>query len=645
MVLSCLALGAPQFPTLAAKRLVAAPIIDGVVSAEEWAEATKVDELRDRVTGQVPPRDKTSAYLAFDDKFIYVAFQCFDEEPEKIVGRELTPNAEFRGEDTVTFDINPFGTRAYDQLNEFIVNAIGTQTERLAGGRAGKREWRGQWKAATRRTEQGWECEMAIPWKMLNYPGGDKLNMDINLIRRQGRSLFEQSFANYRPNPLPELQGQWQGVTPPAPPKAKAQYLLYDALDIESGIVHNRIGADARIPLTPTVNSLISVAPDFQNIEDVVAGNDFVRIERFLNDPRPFFTEGSQFFDVNDRFSFGRLFYTRRIEKLDVGAKAFGQLNPKLAVGAMVAKEPDGTTSSVLKINNTVSGVQNQRAYVVTRQSGGNQNVALGTSFFKRWDTIGLSGELTAEKNDGEDYDTAGSFQFNYLRPTTRVTARYTWVEPNFAPALGFIPWTNRKGFFLFADINREVRKGPIRSYVFDFFASEYRTYDTNVVQQGGYSFFGELTGRNDMAVAARFGRETFSGSIDQVAGLDLTFNKTNRFRTIKLFYDNGIRQDEPSSYYGVEASWRIAENFDLGLKQSVLELGGADRQTIFTAQKQLAADQFITTRTVVLGDDINTYFSYRKAGNAGAEYYLIVGDPNARTSQNRLSFKVVWAF
>lgn len=637
--------GGPQFPQITARKMAAAPVVDGTIGTAEWASATRVEDFKDRVTAQPPTSNPTRAYLGYTDKGIYCAFVCDDTEPTKIIGREILPNAEFRGEDVVTLDVNTYGTRAYDQLNEFIVNAIGTQTERIAGGRAAKREWRGEWQAKTRITDKGWECEMFIPWKILNYPAKKSINMDLNLIRRQGRTQYEQSWANCRTNPLPELQGQWLDVQPPAPPKAKAQFLVYDALDLEEKAVDNRVGLDARIPLTQTYNALITVAPDFRNIEDVIAGNDFVRTERFLSDPRPFFVEGNQFFELNDRFTFGRLFYSRRIDQLDIGAKTYGQLNPKLALGALLAKSSSGGSSAVVKLNNTISGTQNQRISMVMDNRNGITNTAIGAGFFKRWDSIGFSGELASEQNQGEDADTAGSFQLSYQRPNTRINARYTWVEDDFNPSLGFIPWQNRRGGNVFVDLFRNYRSGTIRDSRLDIFYEQYRTYDTDVLQQGGLSIFGELTTFADISFGANYSRATFSGSKDETVGYSLTFGKTNRFRQFSLNYDSGVRSDQPSSYYSLGSSWRIANNLDIGLRQSVLELAGSDRQSIFTAQYQLAADQLISTRTVVINGVSNTYFSYRKAGLAGAEYYLIYGDPNSLSSQNRLSIKAVWAF
>jgi hypothetical protein len=620
-------------------------VIDGKINPKEWDSASYLQDFRDRVTGNAPAKDPTAAYIGYTNEAIYVAFKCFDSEPAKIIGREIQPNSEFRGEDRVTLSFNLFGTRAFDQLNEFIVNAIGTQTERIAGGRSNKREWRGEWQAATSQDEEGWTCEIRIPWNILNYPDKKLLNVDLNLIRQQGRSLFEQSWANYRLNPLPELQGIWSGVRPPPPPKAKPQFQVYSAADYNDGTIQNRIGADAKLQLTSSFSALASVAPDFRNIEDVIAGNDFVRVERFLNDPRPFFLEGSNFFELNERFSFGRMFYSRRIQDFDFGAKAFGLLDPKLAVGAMATQSGNGDRALVFKALNTISGTQNQKFYVTNSVIQGEENTAAGFGFFKRWNTIGFSVDAAAEQASKEDWDSAGTVQLNYIRPTTFASIRYLWVENDFNPRLAFIPWTNRRGAYGVVRVNREWRTGPFRDYSFFANINNFRTYDTNELQEGGWNFNADVSTRNDFGIGISANRSTFFGRLDDIKGINFTLNKTNRFRRINFAYEDGIRNDLPSNYYALDTSWRIGNNFDIGFRQSVLEFNGTDQQSIFTAVWQQSADTTLSTRIASTPGGTNAYFSYRKAGLAGTEYYVILGDPNALTTQSRLALKLVWAF
>jgi hypothetical protein len=40
-------------------------------------------------------------------------------------------------------------------------------------------------------------------------------------------------------------------------------------------------------------------------------------------------------------------------------------------------------------------------------------------------------------------------------------------------------------------------------------------------------------------------------------------------------------------------------------------------------------------------GDEWNWFLSYKRSGNLGAEYFLILGDPNATSFHKTLVFKV----
>ncbi|MGK4455701.1 hypothetical protein, partial [Klebsiella pneumoniae] len=88
--------------------------------------------------------------------------------------------SEFNGEDTFQIKLNPFGNRNWNGVSRFQVNLLNTQSENIAGGRSSKREWRGIWQYATRKQKDGWTGSMRIPWKILNYPPGKRLDMDLN---------------------------------------------------------------------------------------------------------------------------------------------------------------------------------------------------------------------------------------------------------------------------------------------------------------------------------------------------------------------------------------------------------------------------------------------------------------------------------
>jgi hypothetical protein len=160
--------------------------IDGEIEEAEWQGAFVQDGFLDPVTGQTA-RNRTKVYLTYNQSAIFVAFRCYALEPSDIVAREIRIGADFDGEDFVAFTINPFGTRSGSGVSEFYVNPLNTQSDDIAGGRSSKREWRGEWTSGTKRLEDGWSVEMQIPWKVLNYPSGKEMNMDIFFARAEGK--------------------------------------------------------------------------------------------------------------------------------------------------------------------------------------------------------------------------------------------------------------------------------------------------------------------------------------------------------------------------------------------------------------------------------------------------------------------------
>lgn len=629
-------------PSIRAARLDKPPIVDGKLTDGEWSGAETTSAFLDRATAK-DPSEQTQVWLGFTKKAIYVAFHCIDREPNRIVAREVIPNSSFKGEDFVEFDINPFGNRTYDQLCEFMVNALGTKSERIQTGRADKREWRGDWKAATSRVADGWVCEIEIPWSMLNYPSKERFNMDLNFIRVQGRNLFEQSWANARQNPLPELQGIWQNVEPPPAAKPKVQFLGYVAPELDHGVFQNRMGLDARYAFTPSVTGAVSIAPDFKNIQNVVPGIDFVRTERFLGEARPFFTEGSGFFNLSGDFAYGTMFYSRRIDDFDAATKFYGQASPTLGFGALYTNKFDGQKSMVFNVNKTLSPTSSLNVFG-TSNADGVENNSFGFNYSRRTGKIGLDFGAAMEKDDGTKADTAGTLGLTYQGKEDFAMARYMWVTPQFNPALALIPWTDRRGAYLYYERTHNIRKGPVAQVAFNGSTDEFRTYD-GVVQEKGFDSTVNIRLRNDIGFGVAKVHYTYSGVLDDYLLYGLGFNVSNRFKQFAINYQEGTQSGLPSKYYILKGSYRLIKNLDLTLSKSVLELDGTARQTVSTLAYQISPQDLISSRMVMNGDNQNLFFSYRHAGFKGTEYYLIYGDPNAATTSNRLSIKMVWAF
>ena len=94
-----------------------------------------------------------------------------------------------------------------------------------------------------------------------------------------------------------------------------------------------------------------------------------------------------------------------------------------------------------------------------------------------------------------------------------------------------------------------------------------------------------------------------------------------------------------------VSASYRPLQKLQLDLRYQVVDNLTYFDQVIFTANYDMGRDSGISGRIVKQGDNVNGFLAYRRSGNMGNEYYLILGDPNASSFRLSLIFKVTIPF
>lgn len=632
-------------PHIIGAKLSHPPTIDGVVDPTEWKEATKLSGFIDPNTGESTV-DQTEAYLGFDENAIYVAVVAHDSKPDQIVGREIAPGSWFQGEDTVSFSINPFGTRNWEGVSHFTVNVLNTQSEDIAGGRSAKREWRGLWQSAVKRQPDGYSVEMRIPWKVLNYPVGTKLAMDVNISRHQARTQINSMWANTTPMNRPELTGVWQDVYPPAgSTSTRPQFMAYVAPEVDGKIFQMRTGIDARYQVTKTFTALASLAPDFRDIANQVAGVDFTHTERYLDESRPFFMEGSGFFGLSDGNGFGSPFYSRRIGDFDLGTKAYGQITPSLSVGAMEVTGQGRDVASVARAAKSFGVDSNASLYMTTSAlDGTRRSETLGGHGWARKGNYSVDGEVSMQKDLGQRPDSAGDVGLLYEIPHMFSVVRYVWVQPDYSPPLAYVPWQDRRGLSAFTYAGREYRTGPLRSMDVAVSLRDYHTYE-GPQQEGGVDGSFSVVTRNDIGLNYNRSHVLYDGRLDDINGVGVRFNTSNRFRRYGFYYETGQRSDLPSHYLSADGSFRIAKSFDLGVSQAVQSYQGTDALTIVSLGWEINATRSLTSRIVHRNGNTNAYLAFRNGGGAGAETYLILGDPNADKTARRFSVKVVWAF
>lgn len=621
------------------------PVIDGRLDDEAWKTAPVAKEFIDPYTGK-PAQDQTDAYILYDDTAIYVAFYCHDSQPASIVAREIRPGSSFPGEDTVTFQIDPYFSRNWANISAFIVNALGTQNERIAGGRAAKREWRGIWQAAVQRVPDGWIVEMRIPWEVLNYPNSNgAVNMSINFKRDHARTRIDYFWSDVTPMRRPELMGIWQGVEPPkATHRRNLQMMTYFTPEWHKQLGQEvRAGLDVRYAPTPQLTGVLSLFPDFRNIEGAVEGIEFSRSERFVEETRPFFMEGIRYFDLTEPYGIGRLFYSQRISEFDTGLKVFGNLNSSLSLGVLSTFRGNRDKASVAHLRYSIGERGGWSVYgLLRRGTDYPHHDAYGASANVRFGNFRIGGKWIYAR-EADIGGTATDLTLNYEVPRWFSGLRWMRIAPDFRASLGLIYFTDRQGWSWFTHYNNEIRQGAIREVEGDIFLRNYTHCDGSPFEKGVRASVG-ITLRSDYAISINHEVATFEGTHDRVYQIRLRGNVSNRFRKWDIGYEFGRRSDRDLRFIGFGITRRLFGRLDVGLNGSILRFDENRDQYILTVSWEFDELRALSARLVSRDGNMNWYLAYRSAGGVGQELYLIIGDPNAERFTERIALKWVWA-
>ncbi len=325
-------------PEIRISRAAGPIVVDGDLSDPGWKGATKVDTFFETNPGDnVPPKVRTVAYLAYDDRFFYAAFEFFDPDPSKI-------RAPYGDRDDVA-SYTDYGGVILDTRNDhrtgllLLANPRGIQYDAITDDTTGNEDSSPDfyWDSAAKITKEGWVLEMRVPFSSLRYPKGERQTWGILLYRNYPREFRYQMFSAKLPrggNCFICRSNHMTGLEnlPPSGHLVVAPYVTAkeDAVprgDLGSSLVNKPIrgngGVDAK--WTPNENNAIdgTLNPDFSQVESDVAQIAVnQRFALFYPEKRPFFLEGLELFS-----SPIQAVYTRSITSPRWGVRATGKFD------------------------------------------------------------------------------------------------------------------------------------------------------------------------------------------------------------------------------------------------------------------------------------------------------------------------------
>jgi len=630
------------------------PVIDGDISDPCWKTAAVADGFTDVQNG-APVPDQTIVYLLYDDRFIYVAFDCRDSRPDGIVGRETVRDAKFNqtqksnnpnNEDNVEVDFDPFLTFQGNDVSQFSVNAIGTRSAALAGGRASKAEWKGDWDAASKRTATGWTCEMRIPWASLNYPAGKKsLTMGIDFQRFQDRTKIWSMWSNVTAQGFINLEGLWTGVSPPQvayhPVMSLLPYFLGGDVDNK---LSGKVGLDARYTFTPQLTGVASIDPDFSTVQAAIQSIQFSHAERSLPELRPFFTEGGNDFSAQTNINdIGAFFYSNRIATFDAGAKLYGKLDPRDTLGFLDTYGLGGRNDLAARIVHSYSDTSSGGLMLVSTNADGVQNTNAIMDQHFRWGKFafeGIGANSIGSGAGGGVQVLSTYYADKFLTSLVQVSE----VSDNFLVPDGYVPYTGYKGFTGVEDWNAQWQHGALRSTELTVVPLDWRQMDGKPYFQGVQTSYNVET-RSDWHLEFDYIHMDFMGSKDKTLGFNIVKGATNRFCQFGLQMATGEQGSIRSTYLSPTASVRLLKKLDILYQGAFQNRAGLQQQHVLTLNYELSPIRSFGGRIVANNADTNAYFFYHRSGGKGTEFYFIIGDPNATRTVRGVQVKFVFAF
>ena len=111
-------------------RITSTPQIDGELGQNEWADATKVADLHEVQPVEFSaPSERTEWYVAYDNRFLYIAAHAYDSEPDAIVAQTLRQGGRLNSDDFLRVIIDAFNNKRSGY--SFTLNPNGVRAEAI----------------------------------------------------------------------------------------------------------------------------------------------------------------------------------------------------------------------------------------------------------------------------------------------------------------------------------------------------------------------------------------------------------------------------------------------------------------------------------------------------------------------------------
>lgn len=278
--------------SIAVPNVSGAPPIDGTLSSPLWQRASVAHLTYDLRTHQ-PASDTTTDYVMTDGTYLYVGVDAKQRIPVR--AQQHTNNVGLDTDDEVQIDLWPNGTSGFQYV--FIATPLGTHYQFSSENTS----FEPTWYSAGRVTPGGFTVTMKIPLSVMHSSGGGTWRVQFarlieatnnDLVWSYGSSQQNHNDVNYAgaATGLPAL-------TAFRPKPRIGVYALGAVAAPSAGGSTSRAGVDLSIPTIPGTAFVATLHPDYSDVEQDQQTIAPTAFPRFLNEVRPFFTQGANFYN------------------------------------------------------------------------------------------------------------------------------------------------------------------------------------------------------------------------------------------------------------------------------------------------------------------------------------------------------------
>ena len=473
---------------LEAREAHGAIVLDGRLDEPEWLAAPVAAGFTQSEphTGE-PATERTEVRVLYDAERLYIGAYMHDRAPGDIVVNDIRKDFNPEQQDVFEVILDTF----HDRRNGYVfsTNLAGARADKQVAneGREINTSWDGLWTVKTRRVDDGWMVEMAIPFRTLRFDFTRAESWGINFSRRI-RRRNEVSFWSPVPRAYTlsrvSLAGELTGIAHSGTARdLRVKPYVAGRTTREPGSLQigskGDAGVDVKYGVTEGLTVDLTVNPDFAQAEADEQQVNLTQFSQFFPEKREFFLENSGIFYVGDAARNNRvalaptpdedmlLFFSRRIGlsrdgrnvAIPAGLRLTGS-GAGVSVGALSMRTQSSAATpasqySVLRLRRNVFAGSDIGIVALDREGLGvtsadwNRVVGLDGNFRLPgdwdWNSYGVGSRKPGKSSGQYAYRSSMSHEGNFFHGKAGVLE----IGPGFSDDMGYFRRTDTRKYLL----------------------------------------------------------------------------------------------------------------------------------------------------------------------------------------------------